>query len=135
MIPDPYTGVYDNLGAFVQPTEFMMNLQATYQATPKIQLVATLANIVNTCFGGTSTPWTYGDHNICAYGAVGNGAFPGLGTRSCNTIKGQTCNPGQQIQPFLYYPYQPQFGPALTSALNNSVKQPFQAYFSANIRI
>ncbi|HTU81185.1 MAG TPA: TonB-dependent receptor [Candidatus Acidoferrales bacterium] len=135
VIPDPYTGVYDNLGAFVQPTEFMMNIQGTYDLTPKIQLTATLANIVNTCWGGTQTPWTYGDHNICSYGAVANGAFPGIGSRTCSTTKGVTCNPGQTIQPFLYYPYQPYFGPALTSALNNSVKAPFQMYFSANIKI
>ena len=135
VIPDPYTGVYDNLGSFTQPNEFMMNLQASYDVTPRIQVTATLANIVNTCWGGTQAPWTYGDHNICSYGAVGNGLISPVGSRTCSTNSGVTCNPGQIVQPFLYYPYEPAFGPALVSALNNSVKAPFQVYFQTKIKI
>ena len=53
MIPDPFTGAYDDLGSFTQPNELMVNFQAEYDVSPRITLTAVLANIVNTCWGGT----------------------------------------------------------------------------------
>jgi hypothetical protein len=141
VIPDPFTGVYDDLGSFTQPNELMVNLQATYDVSPRITLTAVLANIVNTCWGGTKEAWTYTDNNICSYGVVGNGLIPPVGnaynpvgtTSMIGTTKVK--NAYTNVQQFLLYPYEPALGPFLVSGLNNSVKQPFQAYFSANIKI
>ncbi|MBV8196819.1 MAG: hypothetical protein JO263_01680 [Candidatus Eremiobacteraeota bacterium] len=44
-------------------------------------------------------------------------------------------NSGSQIQPFRKYPYEPQLGPAIITALNGSYKTPIQFYFTANIRL
>ena len=138
VIPDPFTGVFDDLGSFTQPNELMVNFQATYDISPRITLSAVLANIVNTCWGGTKQAWTYTDNNICSYGAVGNGLIPPVGN-AFNPVgsvsKANGKNAATQIQQFLLYPYEPALGPYLVSGLNNSVKAPFQAYFSANIKI
>ncbi|HVA36724.1 MAG TPA: TonB-dependent receptor, partial [Candidatus Dormibacteraeota bacterium] len=56
-IPDPYTGQFDSLGAFTQPTQLSGNLQISYQATPRVQLVLTMVNLYNGCFGGSNEPW------------------------------------------------------------------------------
>ncbi|HEY1883551.1 MAG TPA: TonB-dependent receptor [Candidatus Cybelea sp.] len=138
VIPDPFTGVFDDLGSFTQPNEFMFNFQAEYDVSPRITLTAVLANIVNTCWGGTSKQWTYTDSNICSYGVVGGGLIPPVGNAfnppgSVSATNGK--NAATKIQQFLLYPYEPNLGPYLVSGLNNSVKAPFQAYFMANIKL
>jgi hypothetical protein len=140
VIPDQFTGVFDNLGSFTQPNEFMVNFQASYDLSPRITFTAVLANIVNTCWGGTKEPWTYTDGNVCSYGVVGNGLIPPVGNAfnppgSVSTGKPPAKNQATIIQQFLLYPYEPALGPFLVSGLNNSVKAPFQAYFSANIKL
>ena len=52
-IPDTYTGNFDGLGSFTQPNNIAMNMQLSYDVSPRVQLVGTLANIFNTCWGGT----------------------------------------------------------------------------------
>ena len=138
VIPDPFTGVYDDLGSFTQPNELMVNFQASYDISPRITLTAVLANIVNTCWGGTKEAWSYTDSNICSYGTVGGGLIPPVGNAfnpPGSVSKANGKNAATQIQQFLLYPYEPALGPYLVSGLNNSVKSPFQAYFSANIKI
>jgi len=141
VIPDPFTGVFDDLGSFVQPNELMVNFQASYDVSSRLTLTAVLANIVNTCWGGTHEAWSYSDSNICSYQTVGNGLIPPVGNAynplgstsrdGTKTIKNAATN----IQQFLLYPYEPYLGPYLVSGLNNSVKAPFQAYFEANLKI
>ncbi len=55
-IPDTYTGNFDGLGSFTQPNNIAMNMQLSYDVSPRVQLVGTLANIFNTCWGGTTAP-------------------------------------------------------------------------------
>jgi hypothetical protein len=138
VIPDPFTGTYDDLGSFTQPNELMFNFQAEYDVSPRITLTAVLANIVNTCWGGSSRQWTYTDSNICSYGVVGGGLIPPVGN-AFNPVgsvsKANGKNAATIVQKFLLYPYEPNLGPYLVSGLNNSVKAPFQAYFMANIKL
>jgi hypothetical protein len=42
---------------------------------------------------------------------------------------------GSRIQPFRVFPYQPQLGPAIVTALNGSYKTPLQFYLTANLKI
>src|SRR5579864_7469136 len=51
-VPDNATGVFDQPGSFVNPTQLLMNLQISYDVSPKVTIVGTVANLVNTCFGG-----------------------------------------------------------------------------------
>jgi hypothetical protein len=138
VIPDPFTGQFDNVGAFTAPNEFMLNFQATYDVSPRITLTAVLANIVNTCWGGTTEAWTSTDHNVCSYQVVAGGLVPPVGNAfnppgSTSSTNGK--NAATRIQNFLRFPYEPNLGPFLVSGLNNSIKMPFQAYFMANIKL
>jgi hypothetical protein len=137
-IPNPFTGGFDTLGAFTQPNEFLMNLQLTYDVSPRIQLVGTLANIVNYCYGGTKAPWTFNnDGNICSYGAADgllNPVAP-YGTPGANINPPGTKTGGYIIQPAQKFPYFPTFGPVLVSALNSATKTPFQFYITANLKL
>ena len=137
--PDPYTGAYDGIGAFTQPNEFMMNLQLSYDVSPQVSLVGVLANIVNYCWGGTRTPWTFSDGNICAYGTIDGAVFGYIYPVSPYGSPGAVVNPpgqpGSIIQPFRKFPYEPSFGPNLAAAENFSYKTPIQFYLTANIKI
>ncbi|MBV9718282.1 MAG: TonB-dependent receptor [Candidatus Eremiobacteraeota bacterium] len=134
-IPDPYTGAYDGIGAFTQPNELIANLQLTFDVTPRIQLVGILTNLVNYCWGGTQTPWTFNDGNICSYGNVAGTIYPVAPYGTPGADVNPPGYPGSIIQSFRKYPYEPTFGPALVSAENVSTKEPLQFYLTANVRL
>jgi hypothetical protein len=133
VIPDPYTGSFDNLGSFVQPNELAMNMQISYDVSPKITLVGTFANLVNTCWGGTKAAWTVGDHNVCSYNILNNGGAFGP--------VGNNYNPPATVASFqrlLQYPYGAYYGAVNvnTAAGNfNQTKQPFQFFMEARIKL
>ncbi len=128
-IPDTYTGNFDGLGAFTQPNNIAMNMQLSYQVSPRVQLVGTLANIFNTCWGGTPEPWTSGNGNVCGYGTGGFGSeiFP------VGNIYNPAGHNGSIIQPLVKYPYGPLFGPFNQDG--SSTKGPFQFYLTAHIKL
>ncbi|GAC1654313.1 MAG: hypothetical protein NVS9B12_04830 [Vulcanimicrobiaceae bacterium] len=125
-IPDVYTGKFDNLGAFKEPSRITMNLGLGYELSDKVKATLTLTDLVDTC-KQRGYPWD--DPNICVYSTfpsgilspVGNFAGPGLP----NGI------PGVPIQ--LAYPY------SYWSNINNTgfvgTKMPFQAVFSLRFKI
>lgn len=134
-IPDTYTNVFDPIGGFTQPNNLVLNLQLSYDVSPNITATGVLANIVNTCWGGTTAPWTYqNDHNICGYFA---GGFEGS-IMPVGNIYNPSGYPGSIVQTFRKYPYNPLLGPYNQDSpeLNSdSIKTPFQIYLSANIKI
>jgi hypothetical protein len=73
VILDTYTGKFDNIGAFTEPSQFQMHMQIGYAATSRVQYTINLQNIVDTCFGGSKEPWTISNNHACGYGTV-----PGL---------------------------------------------------------
>ncbi len=69
-VPNPYTSSFDTFGQFRQPWQFNMGLQLSYDFTPKVSGRMMVANLINQCFGGSSTPWTkqYAPSStICGY--------------------------------------------------------------------
>jgi hypothetical protein len=120
--------VFDDLGAFTQPSQFIANLQIAYDVSPKITLVGTFANIVNTCWGGTKEPWTFNNSNICSYGIVNAGGAA--------IQVGNLYNPPATVnsfQQFMRYPYG-----AYAGAVNsdgNSTKYPFQFFLEARLKL
>ncbi len=110
-IPNLQTGKFDGIGDFVEPAQLLMHLQLSYQVSKNFTLTANLANVVNTCFGGSSVPWKV--NGACSYGLVENGITGGIGN---------TYNPGDGIQPAMRYAY----GPAW-------LQQPLGIYVGANI--
>ncbi|MBV8498039.1 MAG: TonB-dependent receptor [Candidatus Eremiobacteraeota bacterium] len=134
-IPNPFTGVFDPIGAFTEPNELIANLQLSYEVSPRIQLVGQLTNIVNYCWGGSQMPWTFADGNICSYNNLEGTVYPVAPYGTPGAIVNPPGYSGSQIQPFRKFPYEPQLGPAIITALNGSYKTPIQFYFTANVKI
>src|SRR5581483_8854655 len=128
-IPNPQTGHFDGLGQDREPWQLNMGLQFGYDVTPKVHLTATLANVVNTCFGGSTAQWssTYKPNSIvCAYAPNGFqyiGSQPGAGFFYGASGHDPANGTAGYPNPF-NYPYQPLYG-----AL------PFQVYFNAQIKL
>jgi hypothetical protein len=126
VIPDPYTGQFDGIGAFREPAQLLGHLQIGYDLTPRLSLSLTLANLLQTCFGGQHTPFTYFWNNqTCLYTNLNGGPF--------TPPVGNAYNPGDNIQPFLKYPYAPYFG--TYNDQTSSLSQPFNAYLSLRVKI
>jgi hypothetical protein len=69
-IPNPATGKFDSFGAFTQPWQFNMGLQLHYDVSPRVSANMTVANLVNACFGGSTTQWSQQfapSNTICGY--------------------------------------------------------------------
>ena len=123
-IPDPYTGNFDAIGAFREPAELLANLRVSYQVAKNVELVGTFANIINRCFGGQHTAFTYYESpQVCSYGSLASFVPP----------VGNAYNPGDNVQTFLRYPYEPSFGSYNDGG--SSLIQPFSAYFSLRLKL
>jgi hypothetical protein len=133
-IPNPYTGKMDTLGQYQEP--WIMNLGAliTYNFSPRVSANIHLTNIFNTCFGGSSTPWSTAfkpGAYTCAYlqnntnyvgplaGQPGFGGGFFYGNSPTSAANGSPNLP----RPFLY-PW----------AASNGAK-PFQAYFELQVKL
>lgn len=121
VIPDTYTGKFDNIGAFIEPSQFQLHMQIAYEATPRVAYQLNLANIVNTCFGGSKEPWTTNNNHICGYGVIA-GNYPPVGN---------FYNPGTPISANVKYPY---FGYSSTNGLEGFTT-PFNASFNVQIKL
>ncbi len=125
-IPDPYTGQFDGIGAFREPAQLLGHLQIAYDVSPRVNLSLTLANLLQTCFGGQRTGFTYlWNSQVCSYtNLVGGPSSPPVGN---------AYNPGDNVQTFLRYPYEPYFG--TYNDQTSSQIAPFNAYFSVKVKI
>jgi hypothetical protein len=125
-IPDPFTGQFDALGAFREPAQLLGHLRINYDVSPRISVTLTLANLVQTCFGGQQTKFTYlQGSNVCLYtNLVGGPSSPPVGN---------AYNPRDNVQTFLKYPYEPYFG--TYNDLSSSLMQPFNAFVSVKVKI
>ena len=75
MIPDQFTGKFDNLGAFRQPSRLTVNLQTSYDVSRRVRATLTMTGLVDRCFQ-RGYPWD--DNNICVYSQLPSGGA-GLG--------------------------------------------------------
>ncbi len=125
-IPDPYTGQFDGIGAFREPAQLLGHLQIGYDVSPRVSLSVTLANLLQTCFGGQHTAFTYfWNSQTCSYtNLIGGPSSPPVGN---------AYNPGANVQTFLRYPYEPYFG--TYNDQTSSLNEPFNAYFSLKVKI
>jgi hypothetical protein len=125
-IPDPYTGQFDGIGAFREPAQLLAHLQLAYDVNPRVTLSVTLANLLQTCFGGQHTGFTYFTNNLaCTYTNLAGGPF--------TPPVGNAYNPGANVQTFLRYPYEPYFG--TYNDQTSSLGAPFNAYFSVKVKM
>ena len=121
LTPDPFTGHFDNYGAFKEPNVFYGNLSFSYDVSPKVTARLDLINVVTKCFGGSSVPWKISGKDGCNYGPGG-------------TFVNNFYNPGDVIDQYVKYPYNPNFGSVFQSSSGGQAN-PFQAYFSLNVKL
>ncbi len=131
-IPDIYTGVFDTPGAFIQPNLLAMNVQVKYDVSQRVSLVGTVANLFNTCWGGSVEPWTYSsNHSVCGYNI---GGFEGIVLPVGNAFN-PPGYPGSTVQQFIKNPYNPMFGPFAQGNNTAAPKNPLNVYLAAQIRL
>ena len=124
-IPDSYTGHFDGIGEFREPAQLLANLRISYKASKNVEVVATFANVIDRCFGGQKTAFTYySSPQVCSYGGVGGGLVSPVGN---------AYNPTDNVQTFLKYPYAPTFGTYNDNG--DSTIQPFAAYLSLRLHL
>jgi len=76
VIPDAFTGRFDNLGAFQQPARFTLNVASSYAPSKNVRLNATVTGLVDTCF---QRGYAWDNSHICVYSQLpsgGNGFGP-----------------------------------------------------------
>ncbi|MDQ6781402.1 MAG: TonB-dependent receptor [Candidatus Eremiobacteraeota bacterium] len=93
MIPDPYTGRFDNFGAFRQPSRLTLNASLGYEMTKRMRAVVTLNNIVDRC-NQRGYAWDYSD--ICSYSSLPSSFLAPTGGTLANAAAG----PVQQQFPY-----------------------------------
>jgi hypothetical protein len=134
-IPNPTTGQFDGVGQYRNPWQFNLGMQFSYEFTNRISGTVILANVVNTCFGGSAQAWTapYKPGNyVCGYAT--NGSYLDYTAGASNNIAGAG----------YYYGASPQAAVNGTAGYPNEFNQPyapvigalpFQAYFALNLKL
>jgi len=119
MIPDPYTGQFDNFGAFKEPSRLTLNAAIGYQFTSQINGTITLSNIVDQCYQ-RGYPWDFA--HTCMYSSLPSSFLQPSGSNFPGDLSLANAGPVQ-----LRYPY------AMWLNNNNTgfvgVTMPFQASF------
>ncbi len=117
-LPDPYSGKFDNFGAFVQPAQLGLNLQASYDVTPRLTLTVQAVNLYNACF---QRGYVWDNGVTCVYSNLPSEILAPSG----NFVK----NPPPQLR----YPYGTFFN--ITEVGISSVQQPFGFFADLSIKI
>lgn len=93
MIPDPYTGKFDNFGAFQEPWRITGNISLGYEVTSNISASATISNIIDDCH---QRGYAWDAANVCLYSSLPSSFLQPTG----GTIAQAAAGPVQ-----LRYPY------------------------------
>ncbi|MBV8581201.1 MAG: hypothetical protein JOZ86_11295 [Candidatus Eremiobacteraeota bacterium] len=121
-IPDAFTGTFDNLGAFKEPSRLTLNLQVSYDLSRAMRVTVTLTGLVDRCF---QRGYAWDGPNICVYSELPSGGA-GVGP-SGNFL------PLNQTPVALRYPYG-DFSNNLNTGFVG-VKIPFQAAIDLRIKV
>src|SRR5207302_9177947 len=81
MIPDPYTGKFDNFGDFKQPSRFVMNMAFGYQMSARTHALLTVSNIIDQCHQ-RGYAWDF--ENICMYSTLPSSFLTPTGGSAAN---------------------------------------------------
>jgi hypothetical protein len=129
-IPNPNTGTFDTFGQFRQPWQLNLGLQLAYDLSSSTTANLTIVNLANSCFGGSSEPWTAAyppNSQVCGYGRnkffisnFFNGASP-------NDLAAN----GVPLNKYFTVPFAPTYGD--TNSFN--LPMPMQLYFQVNFKV
>jgi hypothetical protein len=123
-VPDPYTGRFDGLGALREPSQLVLNLQLSYDISPRMSLTVIANNLYNKCF---QRGYAWDAANTCWYSSLPSNILPPVGP---GTQPGAfLTNAPQQLQ----YPYGIWFNN--TQVGITSAQQPFQLTAELNIKL
>jgi hypothetical protein len=117
-LPDPYSGHFDNLGAFMQPSQLSLNLQTSYDLTPNVTLTLQAVNLYNHCF---QHGFVWDNSVTCVYSNLPSNILAPSG----NFVR----NPPVQLR----YPYGTFYN--ITEVGISSVLQPFGFFADLNVKL
>jgi hypothetical protein len=117
-LPDPYSGHFDNLGAFIEPAELSANLQTSYDLTPRMTLTLQAVNLYNQCY---QRGYAWDNSVTCVYSNLPSNILAPSG----NFVK----NPPLQLR----YPYGTFFN--VTEVGVSSVRQPFGFFADLSLKL
>jgi hypothetical protein len=119
IVPDPYTGKFDNMGAFSQPWRLTTNVQLGYELSSRVHATLTLTGLTDNC---VQRGYVWDRAGFCAYSTLPFGA-PFSVNGSPN---------GASPNNYLY-PYTEQQGNNNTTFVGTRI--PFQAYLNFQVKI
>jgi len=129
-IPNPATGRFDSFGQFRQPWQFNLGMQLSYDLSRQVTANVTIANLVNSCFGGSSEPWTAANppsRYVCGY--YSNPFY--ISNFYNGTGPNDTVANGVPLNPFFRNIFVPAYGD--TNSYNYPL--PLQVYFQLNVKL
>jgi hypothetical protein len=117
-LPDPYSSRFDNLGAFIQPAQLTLNMQMSYELSPRLTLTVQAVNLYDQCF---QRGYAWDNSVTCVYSTLPSNILAPAG----NFIK----NPPLQLR----YPYGTFFN--VTEVGISSVMQPFGFFADLSLKL
>ncbi|MBV8489801.1 MAG: hypothetical protein JO199_04650, partial [Candidatus Eremiobacteraeota bacterium] len=118
--PDPYSGRFDDLGAFRQPSEITLNIASSYRVSPRVTARVELLDLVDHCI---LRGYAWETPGICTYAELPSSALAPAG----NFV------PLASAPPQLRYPYGMWLNNTEVGALGTSV--PMQAIFEVDVSL
>ncbi|MBC5823709.1 MAG: TonB-dependent receptor [Candidatus Eremiobacteraeota bacterium] len=119
LIPDAYTGRYDNLGAFKQPSRVTANMQIAYTWSSLVKTTLTMTNLIDRCYQ-RGYAWDY--PHVCAYSSLPSSFLPPTGNYTPAVAP-----------PQLKYPYAVWLNNNNTGFVNTTL--PFQAALDVQFKL
>ncbi len=117
-LPDPYSGQFDNLGAFIQPAQLTLNLQTSYDISPRMTVTFQAVNLYDHCF---QRGYAWDNSVTCVYSNLPSNILAPAG----NFVK----NPPVQLR----YPYGTFYN--ITEVGISSVTQPFGFFADLSVKL
>jgi hypothetical protein len=125
-IPDPYTGQFDSLGALRQPSQFVANLQMSYEFNRRTTLTMIASNIYNSCY---QRGFAWDTPTACWYSSLPSNILAPVGNFLQTNANGIPVTGPVQLR----YPYGIWFNN--TQVGITSAKQPFQLTVNLDIKL
>lgn len=120
-LPDPYTGgKFDTPGSLREPAQLTLNLQMSYDISPRMTLTLIANNLYNKCF---QRGYAWSDNNTCIYSNLPSNILGPSGN-----FLAQSATPAQVLYPYGTWFNNTQLG--YTSEI-----QPFQLTLDLNVRL
>ena len=118
-IPDDFTGQFDNMGAFMQPSRLTGNISLGYEVAPRTQLALTVTSLFDVCH---QRGYAWDRPNFCVYTTLPFSVAP-----NSSTFIDSPNDPNYK------YPYTVQNGNNNTQVLGTRI--PTEAYLTLQVKL